>query len=542
MIIVIVTICNIKVERGLVMNKKLIFSLLPVLLVFVLAGCSGDNVVTTKKNKDTIQVALTSDSGADKLDAASYEGAMSLYTAVYDSLVEYGKNGEIKPALAESWEVTEDGKTYTFHLRNDVKFSDGSNLNADAVLFSINRWKGKKEHAWLKTAATLEKAEKIDDYTVKMTFSEPSVLIFNELTAARPLRIMSPNSVEPAGDPNGKFVKAIGSGAWKIDSYKREKETVLTANTYYWKDSLKNKKMVWKVISDAQTRSLAMQEGSIQIAGGEMSKISYQALKLFKDNDAYKVESKPGTMSYFLVINNQKEVLQDVKVRQALNYAIDKGNLANEVLDKNGLLAKGLFTANVPFVTESNSSGYTYNLDKSKQLLKEAGYGKNGKTLKLKLALQTEEFPEWKQISETIQSNLKDVGVEIVLDSMESTSYYDNLWKKRDYDLLIYRTYADGLNPQGFLDSLFVVKGDGKGVAYTDENLSNDIIKAGKAITNDERQAAYDKVFSYMNTNAVTVPLFYPNDIFVHHADTKGFTWGPIIDDPVIWSNLERIE
>ncbi|WP_306692660.1 ABC transporter substrate-binding protein [Bacillus cereus] len=524
------------------MNTKILTSLLTVLLVFILAGCSQGNIVTTKENKDTIQVALTSDSGADKLDAASYDGSMPLYTAVYDPLVEYGENGGIKPALAKSWEVTEDGKTYTFHLRNDVKFSDGSNLNADALLFSINRWKGKKEHAWLKTAATLERAEKIDDYTVKMTFSEPSVLIFNELTAARPLRVMSPNSVEPAGEPDGKFVKAIGSGALKIDSHKKGKETVLTPNKHYWKYNLKNKKIIWKVIPDAQTRSLALQEGSVQIAGGEMSKISYQALNVFKDNNAYKVETKPGTMSYFLAINNQKEALQDVKVRQALNYAINKEHLADKVLDKNGLPAKGLFARTVPFVTESNNSGYTYNLDKAKQLLKEAGYGKNGKVLKLKLAFQTEEFPEWKQISETIQSNLKEAGVEVLLNSMESTSYYNNLWEKRDYDLLIYRTYADSLNPQGFLDSLFVVKSDGKGVAYTDENLSNYIIEAGKAMTNDERQAAYDKVFSYMNTNAVTVPLFYPNDIFVHRADTRGFTWGPIIDDPVIWNNLERVE
>jgi peptide/nickel transport system substrate-binding protein len=537
-----ITICNVKFEGGFVMNKKRIIFLLTVFLILVLTGCNEKNKITTKKDKNTIQVALTSDSGADKLDASSYDGAMSLYTAVYEPLVEYGENGKIKPALAKSWEVTEDGKIYTFHLRNDVKFSDGSKFNADALLFSINRWKGKKEHAWLKTVATLERAEKVDNYTVKMVFSEPSALILNELTAARPLRIMSPKSVKPAGDPNGKFVKAIGTGPWKIASYKKEKETVLTPNKHYWKYNVKNKTMVWKVIPDAQTRSLALQEGSIQIAGGEMSKISYQDLNIFKDNDDYKVESKPGTMSYFLVINNQKKALQDVKVRQALNYAINKENLAKKVLDNNGLPAKGLFAETVPFVTESNSSGYTYNLDKAKQLLKEAGYSKNDKSLKLKLVFQTEEFPEWKQISETIQSNLKEVGVEIVLHNMESTSYYNSLWEKKDYDLLIYRTYADGLNPQGFLDSLFVLNSNGKGVAYTDEDLSNYIIMAGKAVTKDERQAAYDKVFSYMNSNAVTVPLFYPNDIFVHRTDTKGFTWGPIIDDPVIWNNLERVE
>ncbi|MCJ7840869.1 ABC transporter substrate-binding protein [Lederbergia sp. NSJ-179] len=511
-------------------------------LSIMLVACNGKTEDTSKEDQNSsIHVALTTDSGADKLDAANYDGAMALYTAVYDPFVEYGEKGEIKPALAESWDISNDGKVYTFHLRKDVKFSDGSIFNADAALFSINRWKGKEAHAWLKTASTLEKVEKIDDYTVKMYFSEPSALILNELTAGRPLRVMSPNSVEPAGDPNGKFVKAIGTGAWTIKSYERDKETVLAANKYYWKQKPEVKEMVWKVIADPQTRALALQEGSIQLAGGEMSKISYESLNIFKENEDYKVESQPGTISYFLIINNQNESLQDVKVRQALNYAIDKSSLANQVLDQNGLAAKGLFAETVPFVTEENSPGYTYNLEKAKELLKEAGYGKNGKRLKLKLALQTEEFPEWKQISETIQNNLREIGVEITLDSLESTAYYDTLWSKRDYDLFIYRTFSDGLNPQGLLDSLFVIQDNGQGIAYTDTFLSNAIIDAGQAISKEDRQVAYDKVLSYMNEEAVTVPLFYPNDIIVHSTKIDHFTWGPIIDDPVIWNKLKRL-
>ncbi|SHG75747.1 ABC transporter substrate-binding protein [Virgibacillus chiguensis] len=524
------------------MSKKTIISILSVLIFIIVTGCNEGSQDPTTEQNNTIQVAVTSDSGANKLDATSYEGSMQLYTAVYDPLVKYGENGNIKPGLAESWEISKDGKEYVFHLRKDVKFSDGSDFNADALLFSIHRWKNKKEHAWLKTAEALKKVKKIDNYTVKMFFSEPNALILNELTTARPFRIMSPNSVKPAGDPNGEFKEAIGTGPWRIVSYEKDNETVLTPNQYYWKGKLNDKKMVWKVIPNAQTRSLALQEGSIQIAGGEMGKISYQDLKMFRNNDKYKVESERGTTSYFLAINNQKKSLQDVKVRQALNYAINKENLANQVLDDNGSPATGLFAKTVPFVTKENSPGYAYNLNKAKKLLEEAGYGAKGKELKLNLVFQTEEFPEWKEISEIIQNNLHEVGIEVELNNMESTSYYHSLWEKQDYDLLLYRTYADGLNPQGFLNSLFAINGDGKGIAYTDEHLSEYITTAGKAITNEERQEAYDKIFSYMHNNAVTVPLFYPDNIFVHQSDVKGFTWGPIVDNPVIWNNLEKEE
>lgn len=525
------------------MKKQGLLMVIMSFLIFIVSACGAEDQDNPASAKHTsIQVALATDSKADQLDAAGYDGVMALYGAVYDPLVEYGEKGEIIPGLAKSWEVSENGKTYTFHLREDVRFSDGSDFDADAVIFSMNRWVGDEAHSWLHTVSNLDEVKKEDDYTVIMNFARPSPLILNELTAARPLRIMSPNSVEPAGDPKGEFIEAVGTGAWKIDSYTKDKETVLTPNKYYWGEKPTIEKMIWKVIENPQTRSLALQEGSIDISGSEMGKISYESLPTFKGDEQYTVEEKPGTMSYFLVVNNQNEKLQDVKVRQALNYAINKKSLADDILDSNGLAAKGLFAETVPFVTTENSPGYAYNPEKAKKLLEEAGYGANGETVELNLALQTDEFPEWKQISETIQANLKEVGIETTLDNMESTAYYDNLWGGRDYDLLIYRTYADGLNPQGFLDSMFVTQDDGLGVAFTDETLSNAIIEAGKEVIDEDRQAAYNQVLTYINDNAVTVPLFYPHDIIVRNNKVDNFTWGPIIDDPVVWHKLNRGE
>ncbi|MET3504272.1 ABC transporter substrate-binding protein [Halalkalibacter oceani] len=526
------------------MKSKGYYFVLMAFILFFTGACSEKENAAEEpalhEDSQTVQVAIATDTGADKLDAASYDGAMSAYTAIYEPLVEYGPKGDIQPALAQAWELSEDGKQYTFYLREDVYFSDGSKMDSDAVLFSINRWKGKQEHDWLKTVSTLQTVEKIDDYTIKLTFSEPSADILNELTAARPLRIMSPNAVEPAGDPDGEFVNAIGTGPFQIDDYLKDKETTFIPNPNYWGEKAQIEKMVWRVIPDPETRSLALQEGSIQLAGGEMSKIPYQALRTFKDDDQFKVESKPGTMSYFLVMNNGREPLQDVKVRQALNFAIDKESLANELLDKNGNAAKGLFAETVPFVNEQNSPGYAYDLDKAKELLREAGYGEDDNQLKLKLVLQTEEFPEWKQIAEMIQSDFNQAGIEVTLDSMESAAYYDNLWEKQDYDLFIYRTYADGLNPQGFLDALFTINEQGTGVGFTDPTLSEHIHEAAKALSDEDRQAAYNTVLSYMHDNAVTVPLFYPNEIVVRDAGLEGFGWGAISDHPVRWNKLKK--
>ncbi len=138
---------------------------------------------------------------------------------IYDSLVEYGEKGKILPALATSWEISPDGKTYTFHLRKGVKFSDGTPFNADAVKFSLERWRQKPEHSSITASNALEKVEIADPYTIKLHFNVCYYPILTELTYPRPVRIMThlrlllpgipmASSSNPSGQAPG-WLKAI---------------------------------------------------------------------------------------------------------------------------------------------------------------------------------------------------------------------------------------------------------------------------------------------------------------------------------------------
>ncbi|MCM3341129.1 ABC transporter substrate-binding protein [Paenibacillus sp. MER TA 81-3] len=521
------------------------------LAVIVIAGCAKESSEAAPSEAKQITVASSTDSGINRLDAASYEGMMQAYPLIYDSLVEYGEKGEIQPALAESWDISPDGKEYTFHLRKDVQFSDGTPFNAEAVKFSVDRWANKPEHDWLLTSKNLTSVKVIDEFTVKLTFTKHYYLTLAELSYPRPFRIMSPTSVEPAGDPEGKFVKAIGTTAWVQEEYKQDVQTVFTPNSTYWGVKSGIDKLTFKVVPDSQSRVLAAQNGTIDIAGGEVSKIPLESLSLLKNGEKTKLATQKGTASYFLVVNDANAAIADKKVRQAINYAVDKQSIARDLFDGTGSPATGILPTTNAYVSEDSNKGYSYNPEMAKQLLNEAGWKdangdgtveKEGENLVFSLVLQTEEYPEWKPLAEAVQDQLSKVGIQVELKVLEQASYYDALWKNKEYDLLIYRTYADAFNPLGFLMALFYKTNEAPAVAFGTEQLSSLIDRAAATLTDEERFKAYNDIFQLMNEEAMSVPLFYPDDLFVVNNRISDVQLGATTFRPIVWEKLRLDE
>ncbi|RED63265.1 nickel ABC transporter substrate-binding protein [Cohnella lupini] len=495
-----------------------------------------------------VTVAVAADPALDQLDAGAYKGAIEVHPMVYDSLVEYGEKGSIVPSLAESWDISEDGKTYTFHLRQGVVFSDGTAFNADAVKFSFDRWIGDPANSSLNVSKGLKEIKVIDEATIRFEFGEAYYPLLTELTFARPVRIISPTAVEPAGDPKGKFAKPIGTGAWVVDSYEKDQEAVLVRNPNYWGEAPRLSKIILKVIPDAQARVLALQSGSVDIAGGQSGKIPAENLELLKSDDKLSIQRSAGTSSHFLIYNYDRASLQDVNVRQAINLAIDKKGIVDKLLEGAGSEAHGLFPLTVPYVTESNNEWYGYDEDRARQLLREAGYAdsdgdgimdKDGKPLELSLVLQQTEYPEWKPIAEYVQAQLLKAGIRIRLRMLESNAYYDALWTSREYDLIIYRTYSDAYNPHAFLLSLFHSTGDTPAVAWSDSLLESLIDEAVASTDIRQRQAKYDAWFKRAREQAIYAPLYYPDDIYAVNKRVKNFKLGYASFSPIVWNELD---
>ncbi|WP_238652185.1 nickel ABC transporter substrate-binding protein [Paenibacillus piscarius] len=530
-----------------VLATPLFFMLL--VIIMGVSGCSNSDraAQTSESGGKAITVAISADAGLDRLDAGAYDGSMNVHAMIYDGLVEYGEKGEIVPSLAESWDISEDGKVYTFHLRQGVKFSDGTEFNAEAVKFSFERWIKDPSNS-LNVATAMESLDVVDEHTITMTFNKAYYPFLTELSFARPVRIISPTAVEPAGDINGTFVKAIGTGAWMAESYKTDQEAVLVSNPNYWGEKPKLSKIIMKVIPDPQSRILALQSGDVDIAGGQMGKIPVESVPLIEADAALSLQKTPGTSSHFMIFNYNTPALQDLNVRKAINLAMNKKSIVDDLMNGIGQEAKGLFPLTIPYVTESNNTWYGFDPEEAKQLLAAAGYkdsdgdgiaDKDGMPLEFNLVLQQAEYPEWKTISELIQSELKEIGIAVNLQVLEPNAYYDALWTSKAYDLILYRTYDDAYNPHSFLLSLFHRTAEAPAVVWSDAELEAQIDTAVGAMDLQERQSAYDSLFLRMYQEAMFAAVYFPDDILAVNHRVTGFKPGYTTFTPILWNQLD---
>lgn len=493
------------------------------------AGTAGAGQLTALVAKDL---------NPETADPVQSTADFRLYEMVYEPLVRYGEGGKIEPGLAESWEISPDGTAYTFHLRKGVKFSDGTDFNADSVLMNAGRWKKDS------FSAPLTAVNKLDDHTVELVFESAAYPCLVELTYPRPYRIAG----AAAFDASGSFVKMVGTGEWMVERYVPEQEAVMVPNPHYYGARPKLKQIVLKQVSDGQSRLLALQSGEADISISDIPAENRAVVDAAPDLARLEVD---GTLSFFLMQNDANPKLQDIHVRRALNLAVDKTTLVNGLLDGTGAAAKGLMTPNTPYVTDENTKGYAYDPDQAKALLQSAGYAdqngdgiveKDGEPLTFKLTFQTEEYSAWKTVCEYLQAEYAKVGIGIELNQVESGAYYDAIWKTRDFDLIIYRSYEDSWNPHGFIKSMFVTDTDGRGVCWSDAALSEAIRTVLTTVDEGERQTRWSDIFKTVDEQAYTVPLYNPNVEYVYNTRVSGLQKAPTTYEAIEWQLAEKAD
>ena len=292
---------------------------------------------------------------------------------VYDGLVRY-KDGtlEVEPALAESWEISEDGKTYTFKLREGVKFHDGSDFNAEAVKFNFDRML-KEDHPFYDTGpfplsfnfASVEAVNAIDAQTVEFKLKEPFAPFLSNLAYPTGL-IVSPAAVEQNGKDFGR--NPSGTGPFKFVEWQSNQRVVIERNPDYWDGAASLEAVVFRPITDANTRVAEMMAGGIDV----MVEVPPDNLATFKDDANFAVSEQAGPHVWFTILNTKAGPFADKKVRQAANYAVNKETLVNDVLQGAATVAAGPIPPAFNWV-ESAVEPYPYDPEKAKALLAEAG-------------------------------------------------------------------------------------------------------------------------------------------------------------------------
>jgi len=419
---------------------------------------------------------------------------------VLERLVEYDmKNDRLVPSLAEKWDFEQDGKVIVFQLKKGVKFSDGTELNANAVKFTMDRLIA-KEHS-----LRPEKAEVLDEYTVAIHFKDAEFFNLTKMAEFH-LSIMAPTSVSPEGDPAGELVKSIGTGPFKVVDYKEEQYAIYEPNPYWYERrgiEPKFKRFVVKIIPDEETRVMALRSGEVDAISdyshGGSAYTPRNQLNILA-SDGFKVYKRNIPLTWIIAFNYEKEPFNDSNIRKAVSLAVDRDEIV-KIFDNQVRPAwNGMFVPEAPGMTKAGIS-YEYNPDKARQIL--ADEDREG--LEVSFIVDKGQGDQI-LVAQLIQHQLKEVGFNVNLDVLESGAYR----QKRDagdYDMRLY--YIGGTDRRFYLRLYWRFHPDTKWKAYLSSRTGELCKAALKEFDAVKREQYLIELYKALYEEMGIVPLYH---------------------------------
>ena len=499
-----------------------------ILLVAGAIGCSSENTnekleVNKKENQLQKKEELVFVNYRDirDLNPHLYAGEMYAQEMLYETLINIGPNG-YEPCLAESWNISEDGKTYTFNIRKGVTFSDGTICDAHAIKANFDAiLENKSRHTWLEMMHLLESVDLIDDYTIQIKLSKPYYPMLTELGVTRPFAMISPKAMKNGSTKDG--VNAyIGTGPYILKKFVTDEYAIFEANENYWGKVPDIKKILVKVIPDNQTRILALEKGEIDLIFGK-NMIDADAVNKYKNNNKFTVALSEPTSTRQIVINTNNEILKDKSIRYALQHGTNKEAISQGVFYGLEKPADTLFARTVPYCN-IDLKPFNFDMALANKYLDESGWvkgkdgirTKDGKRLELNLLYNSDSVTE-KTISEYLQAEYKKLGIAINITGQEEQSYRDNM-KAGNFDMVFNICWGTPYDPQSSLAAMRQrVYGDYAAQLGLEDKAEIDeaITKILVSTNEGERQKLYTFVLTRLHEDAVYIPLTYECKQFI---------------------------
>ena len=477
--------------------------------VVALAGCDRRR---DDRSPRTIQVDIeTSPTSTDPrfgTDATSSR----INELIFDSLVKTDRDGQFVGRLAES--IARPSPTeIIFHLKHGVRFSDGRELTARDVLFTYNSILAPQSMS--PKRAGLEQLKSIDapdDYTVVMTTARPYA----------PALELATEGIVPAGTPlpaKQSAAAPIGSGPFQMVDYARDEAIRLERNPYYPHPPGAAQSVLVKIVPDPTVRALELAEGVCDFSGNN---IETDVLRWIATRPFLQISKTPGTTYKYLSFNFHDPRLRDVRVRRAIAYAIDRNNIVNTMLRGTGRIATGMLSPE-NWAYDGNVTGYTYDPQKSRQLLDQAGYpaGSNGMR---GLRFDYKTTPEGARLGEVFQAMLQQVGIELTIRTLDFATYYADI-QAGNFDLTSLQWV--GINDPNSYYMIFdsnktPPRGENRGY-YSNSALDN-LLEAGMSTVDlDARKKIYAQVQQLAADDLPYVSLWWVDNVAVMNRRLVGF-------------------
>ena len=462
---------------------------------------------------------------------------MFAQSMVYEPLVKYQADGSVKPWLATRWRHSADGKVWTFTLRDDVQFSNGEPFNAQAAVANFQAvLANRQRHAWLELTNQITDVRALSDTQLQITLKSAYYPFLQELALPRPFRFIAPSQFVEGGTLHG-INAPIGTGPWVLTTSKLNQYDILVRNERYWGVKPTIEQITVKVIPDPMTRAVAFETGDIDLLYGNEGLLPLDTFARFSHNPAYRTQLSQPIETVMLALNSAKAPTNELAVREALNHAVNKKSLIDNVLYGTQQVADTLFAPSVPYA----NIGLTprqYDPNQANQLLEQAGWirpagkairEKHGQPLRIELSfIGTDALS--KSMAEIIQADMHQVGVDVTLVGEEESSIYA---RQRDgrFGMIFNRSWGAPYDPHAFMSAMRVPSHADyqaqQGLA--DKPLIDKEI--GQVLeTRDEtrRQALYRDILTRLHHDAVYLPISYISMMVVAKPELGVIPYAPI--------------
>ena len=496
------------------MKKKfLALVLLMTLLGTVLSGCGDGSAAETQKSRaDTnelvVGIAQDLDDSLDPHKTVK-AGTREVMFNVFEGLMKPTPNGDLTPAIAESYEVSEDRMTYTFHLREGVQFHNGKTVTAEDVVYSIQRCAAATETGIVQVEAfsVIQDIKTPDDKTVAITISEPSNEFISYMTTA----------ILPA-DYDKQDTAPVGTGPFKFVSRTAQDSVVLEKFDGYWGTPAQLDKVTLKIIENADSLMMSLQSGAIDLCA---HLTSTQVAQLGENFDVAE-----GTMNLVqaLYLNNAEKPFDDVRVRQALCYAVDKQAIIDIAFDGYGSpIGSSMYPAFGKYFDDSLTNYYTKDVEKAKALLAEAGYpGGFDMTIPV-----PSNYKPHMDTAEVLVQQLAQIGVNATIEPIEWESWVSDVYAGRQFQSTVVGVDASNMTARALLERFTSDYGKNF-INYNNAEYDALFRQTLTAYDDAEQTALYKQMLANLTENAANAYIQDLADLVAVRKGVEGVTFYPI--------------
>ncbi|GAX91724.1 ABC transporter substrate-binding protein [Effusibacillus lacus] len=476
----------------------------------ILSACSGDKPAAEQKQpKGESQLVIAADQDPVGLDPHKVPAASSLriYSLVYDSLTTMDAEFNLQSGLADKWETIDNGKTIKFQLHPGVKFHNGREMTSEDVKFTFERILDPKTGSIAKSYFTsIDKIETPDKNTVVFKLKTPDSAFLANTSSS--FASIVPKEV---ADLNKE---AVGTGPFKLEKIEQGQYVLLKKNPDYFKQGLpKADSIKFTIMKDEAERLAAIRGGKV-----DLTTVSADSAKLLENSKGVSVKNYQSMEYSYLGMNVKKKPFDDPRVRQAISYAVDRNAIVQTVWKSQASLTGPIAPAQKTWALDTGVfPSYKRDIEKAKQLLKEAGYADGFKTV-----IQTAStYPDMIETAQVLQQQLKEIGINAEIQQLEWGTYV-NTWKSKDMTLMVGRN-TSGTDPDRSMRFFFSTTGSANVWNYSNPDYDKLVQKALETTDVAERKKIYEDAQKMLVQDAPNLFLASPKYFYAVRDNIEGF-------------------